>query len=816
MLWGNRTRTRATSTAPMKKVIRGVVAAVGAAALLLGGAVAANAAPPYTTNGTVSDIKFVTDSGVDGQLTQLTANWTLPDNPTSPAGFTIALPPELEGNTDTFTITAQDTGAVIATCVATKTQLECDFDPAYLASHRTNLNGNVYFWVKINDHVDQTETHNYNINGETVPFTINPPAQCTTNCEFEWPLWKGGSYNNDNNTISWWVHIAADKGGMAGGQEVIVHDTPDANQKLLITDTLPTLMRTNQTAPDYSGADRPTNWENVPRTDYTVAPDGTITFTTTAGYYYQVYYATEVLDAGAARDYTNAVTYSVAGTDQGTTTGKVRRAGGGGSGIGDEVGVFTITKAVDGTATNLPADLVFTGKYSVKTPDGQTLEGTYSVTAGTTWRSPEFPKDSVVTLTEDTPTTPSNVTWANPTFSDNGFTLVGGEITAVTLTNSASVKTTKFTVAKALSGTSEATAIVPADTVFTVDYSYPAGVGFDAGSGTLDIRADGAVVTSPDVPVGAQITLTERVPAAIDGLEWGTPVITPSTFTADDSTTVKVVVTNPVAETLGGFSLVKSVSGTASGLVPAGTVFSVDYAWTTTDGKSGNGTVDVKAGGAPVHVSGIPGGAVVTLTEHAANPITGVQWLDPVFSENGFTVIAGKVVAINLDNPTQLRNGVIAIKKVLDGSGKALVPASAEFTVDYSYPAGDGFPAGKGTIVVKADGVVVTSDPIPYGAMVTLEEAVPSAVDGVTWTGAKFDVAELEVGDGIVSNVTLTNTYDTVPPTPTPTPSTTTPPHLSVTGFDGGPVALLFGIGILAVLAAGAMLFTARRRSADS
>lgn len=603
---------------------------------------------------------------------------------------------------------------------------------------------------------------------------------------------------------------------MQGGLEVEIIDTPGANQKLIVDATTPILQRTNQTGPDWSGAERPTGWQTVPADAYSVDPaTGAIKFTTTEGYYYQAIYFTEILDAGAAGEYTNTATFNINGSNSGEATGAVRYAGGGGTGIGENVGVFTITKAVEGSATGLPADLAFTGTYSVATPDGQTLTGEYSVLAGETWKSPEFPRDSVVTLTENAPTEPSNVTWGEPDFSTNDFTLVGGQLTSVTLTNKADVKLGQFSVSKALTGTADALALVPADATFTVDYAYEAGVGFAAGSGSLVISADGSSVTSPELPVGAVVTLTEQTPAAVEGLAWGTPVISPATITIGGSAVAEVVVTNPVTETLGGFSLVKSVSGDASGLVPDTTVFTVDYVWTAEDGRTGSGTIEVLAGADPVVVEGIPAGAVVTLTENEAAAIDGVEWLDPIFSENGFTIIAGNVVAIDLDNPASLRHGVFAITKVIAGSGKDLVPASTEFTVTYSYPAGEGFEAGSGELVVKADGVVVESGLIPFGANVTLEETAPGNLAGVIWTSGEFDFAELQTEDGLVQPVTLTNTYETVPPTetpaPTPTPSATTP-ALPVTGADGASASWLFGAGVL--VAAGAALLIGTRRSA--
>ena len=150
---------------------------------------------------------------------------------------------------------------------------------------------------------------------------------------------------------------------------------------------------------------------------------------------------------------------------------------------------------------------------------------------------------------------------------------------------------------------------------------------------------------------------------------------------------------------------------------------------------------------------------------------------------------------MTLTNTAELNSGQFSIVKVVDGSGTSLVPASTEFTVNYSYPAGTGFEAGEGTLTVRADGVVVTSDPLPYGAEVTLEEATPPTIDGGTWGTPMFSETVVTIGDETVVELTLTNTNTATPPTPT-LPQTGTPVPLPVVG--AGLVALLLGAALIA------------------
>lgn len=782
---------------------------VMAMVLILGGGVgAASAAPPYATEATVSNIQFVDSAVGTGWQVELTASWSLPDNPEANAGFTIPFPAgELTGRGDTFQIRAQDSGAVIANCVAKATQLECDFDNAYITQHPRNLSGNVNFWVRIDAQVTQTEEHVFVFGSETSTVTMTPPSNnvCTSNCEFWWDYSKDGWYNYQDNTITWWMHVKAGETGMAGGLNVEVRDTPGPNQSLIVNDGMPILQRTNLVGDRGDGWIRPHTWTNAPRSEYTVDADGTVKFVSSEGYFYQVVFRTTVLDNGAAGTYTNGGEFIINGTKDGEASSQIRYAGGGGTGIGTDVGKFSITKLIAGASEGLPAEQAFTGSYEVTTPDGSISSDNFSVTAGETWQSAEYPRNSTVHLTEVRPTEPTNITWDQPAWSVNDFALVGGTLTNVTLTNTAHVKLGTFSASKKLKGTASALASVPSETQFLLDYSYPAGVGFPAGAGTLSVGADGAPVVSAELPVGAEVTLSERTPGAIEGLGWGTPVITPSTFTITEGTAVTVQVTNPVAETLGGFSVKKSVSGHASGLVPAGTVFTVDYVWSTDDGQTGTGTLEVVAGGDAAVVQGIPAGATVTLTEMTSAAIDGVQWLDPVFSENGFTVIAGTVVEIDLDNPTQLRQGAFTIRKVIDGAGASQVAADAEFTVTYAYPAGEGFDGGSGEIIVRADGVLVQSESIPYGATVTLTELVPNDLAGVQWTGGKFNIEEVILGDGTVQDVVLTNTYDTAA-----TKSVSSTPALATTGSDRLQ-GLGLAVGSALLIAAGAALATRKR-----
>lgn len=103
----------------------------------------------------------------------------------------------------------------------------------------------------------------------------------------------------------------------------------------------------------------------------------------------------------------------------------------------------------------------------------------------------------------------------------------------------------RFSALKTLTGPPAATERIPAGTRYVLEYAYPAGSGFPAGAGVLTLEA-GAPVTSPALPVGAEVTVRERAPEPVGGTAWGAPVISPERFTVGTETVV-VRVQNPVS-----------------------------------------------------------------------------------------------------------------------------------------------------------------------------------------------------------------------------------------------------------------------------
>lgn len=176
--------------------------------------------------------------------------------------------------------------------------------------------------------------------------------------------------------------------------------------------------------------------------------------------------------------------------------------------------------------------------------------------------------------------------------------------------------------------------------------------------------------------------------------------------------------------------------------------------------------------------------------------------------------------------------GSFEVEKVLAGDAASLVdPVSTSFTVDYSWPAGTGFPAGSGSVDVVV-GSPATVDGVPYGAVVSLSERTPTAVSGATWGVPSISPSSVTIGDAPdTASFTVTNTLtaDPVPPTATPTPtaSTTMPAsstagptptraapaeELASTGADGAGAQAVATVALVVVAIGVAILVHVRRR----
>lgn len=206
-----------------------------------------------------------------------------------------------------------------------------------------------------------------------------------------------------------------------------------------------------------------------------------------------------------------------------------------------------------------------------------------------------------------------------------------------------------FEVVKHVTGTGSGA--VPTDTPFVVEYEYPAGIAFPAGSGELTVFADGVAVPSDPIPVGAVVTLVEQPAEPVPGTEWVSSTFVPTTVTVGEGEPVRVTLTNEIDLLLGTFEITKVITGTGAGLVPDDTVFTVAYSYPAGPGyEAGGGTIEVSADGTTAVSDPIPAGAVVTLREDTPAEIAGMTWTDAALSTNVVEIVAGESVAVTLTN----------------------------------------------------------------------------------------------------------------------------------------------------------------------
>lgn len=793
------------SSQSSRKGLRALGAAL-AGLLAVTGIIAAPAAAlaaPDASQVRIDDVSFENDTFNDWERQRLTVEWSIPAEAVAPVSLTLPLPEELHGLSDTFPMMGPD-DQVAGECVVTETAITCTVDDAFIEANPYEVSGSFFIGVETRLDTRETVDKTFVFGDVTTNVTVNPsPNWCDENCEFG-DFWGGkyGWYNKADDTIEWTVQVPAGENGIAAGQEIVVTDLLDEEDyELLVDGTYPRVLETSTLQYDRWGREGVSGWQV--RTDGVEWSNGDLTATFDSregrgsdwsndiepptqgaqrgvdGSFYIVQWKVKALTGGELqangdRVFRNSAEWSIDGNASNPTGGSATRYTSGGTVMSANYGRFAVTKELTGDTTLNPE---FTVNYTVTEPGQEPADRSFTVRSGETFTSPDFFRGSVVELTEATPTDPENVDWAEPVFLDASgepaetltFAPGGngtlGALTEIRLVNDAQLQTGSFSAQKSVVNTDD----VPLadDLTFALDYSYPADAekGFGAGSGTLELPISGDVVTSGDLPVGAEVTLTESNLPNVPGATWGEPIIDPTTLTIGETDEpITAQVTNTITQDTGGFSVTKSVSGDGTGLVPDDAVFTVAYAYPEINGfPAGSGEISFGAGETGT-VDGLPAGATVTLTELEVTDPEGGTWGDPAFSESTFTVAKDTVVSIDLDNPISWNNGDFSVLKQVSGDGADLVPADAAFTVDYTYTLPDALGAdpatGSGSLTVLNNGETVTSDPLPYGTQVEVTEATPVNTPGGTWTGATFDQSTFTIGDETTLAVTLTNAIE--------------------------------------------------------
>ncbi|MHA7135325.1 DUF5979 domain-containing protein [Oerskovia turbata] len=758
--------------------------------LALATALAAGAPIAHAATGTpisVDSISFVQEEFDDGSTQELTVRWSVPGEATNPVSVTVDLPQGLTGRADRFPMVDPD-GAVAGECVVGATAITCTVDPAYVDGHEVAMSGE--FTVRADVWLENLETiehvFDFGTVGGPLTVTVAPnPDRCTTDCVYQGQYaGKWGWYDNFTDTVTWTVAVPAPADGLPAGLDVVVEDLLDPAVFELVG--APTVYEGRSTSYDRLGREQ-ADFAAKQASDVTVSPDGLrVEFTSVAGAageslpagstgltgsVYRVEWKVRALDEGKAGSYANTARYSIEGDVPRVVTGQATRWSGSGTVVGRNFGKLQLTKELEGDTTLTSA---FSVRYTALLDGEVTDERVVELRDGQSFLSDELFKGTTVRLEEITPTGPTNVAWDAPvfvqpdgstserlelTFGAGGSSL--GGVTEIRLVNRATLVRADVQAHKVV--VNEDGLRLPQDLAFTLAYAWDAvpGRGIGAGSGRVALPATGDRVTIPGLPVGATVRFSEPAPTSVPGGTWSTPVVSPAeVLVTGAGAVVDVTVTNTLTRDLGGFSIRKSLTGDGSGLVTDPT-FTVRWSYPADPAlgidEPGSGEVAVTAGGPAATVDAVPAGARVTL-EEVLEQVEGGTWSEPQFSAQSFTVFKDDVLDVDLDNELTLNAGFFSVRKSIEGSGSALVPSDDTFVVRYTYPAGTGFAAGGGQLVVPATGAPVTSDPLPYGAVLTLAEVTPAAVAGATWGDVgTFAPTAVTIGDGTTTEVVLTN-----------------------------------------------------------
>ena len=759
-----------------------VLTAVGLVLALIvtfftGSALSAAPATAAPGDASISSVAFENSSFENGSRQMLQVGWNVAAEADGDVSFRMDLPPELVGNAETIPMAGIDQ-KVIGECVVTATEVVCTVDPAFTKDNPFGIEGGLNLFVTANFAEGTTGDQKVNLNGDDITVTIaeeRPPYVCTENCDFGGNgFGKRGWYDNSTDTITWEVSLPAPKTGIEPGQQVTISDLADPEILALVAgegnprlEVARSLKRhdNNHQYPVWERASEPLTLSKDGLTmefvsepglgaDH-VSEDGTVTGLD--GSLYRAVWVMSALDGGKSGSYPNKASYTI-GSESDTTSATANREtqqNGSAWVIGKNFGMVQVAKQLaKGSTATIEPSFEYTITYVATHDDGTSATGTFVLRNGASAYTPEIFKDTTVTFTEITPTGGAAVTWKDPVFldeagkplptnkdgqveirlsQDNGNL---GTLTKLLVVNEAVLNQGSFSAHKEIVNADSV--VIPEDAQFTLNYTYAAGFGYPAGSGTIVLDQDGTVVSSDPVPLGATVTLTEATPAAITGATWDeTPVITPNTLTIDEaSATVDVTVQNTLKRDFGSFTVTKALAGDGAAHLKGSDSFSVNWSYPADKslgfaGDSGTLTVTPET---PVTVTKVPAGAVVTLSEDTAGAKRPGTTLGTEFDQSTFSVVGNETTEVTLTNTYELERGSVALSKKIDGSGAALLPEDAGFLVTYAYPEGIGFAAGQGEVRLPANGDVVTIDNLPYGAEVTFSEQDPEAVPGATWT----------------------------------------------------------------------------------
>jgi len=484
-----------------------------------------------------------------------------------------------------------------------------------------------------------------------------------------------------------------------------------------------------------------------------------------------------------------------------------------------QFGAFTVAKqlTVVGDPAVVPAGTEYEVEYQIGTaaPVAVTLNaGQTSALIG------NLPFGTVVKVREGALPAVPGVVWGDPAWTIDGaaatpdadgwvsFTITTESTVAFVVTNTATQQYGQFQVVKTVAG--DGAELVPNDAVFIFEYTVDGG---PAQQLTVTTAEASAIIGG--LPFGTEVTVSEIGFPVVPGTEWdaapvwsidGEPATAPLTFTIDGTTLVEVGAENTATRVFGSFELTKFVTGAAE-RIPDDASFTVEYS--TDGGETWEVLPAITADARTIAGPDLLVGTTVLVREAAPAAGADFEWGTPVFVVDGvtqgatasFTIAeADQLVEIELTNEALPLDGMFQVTKRITGTGSSLVVGDPVFTVRFSYEG----QSDTAELTVRA-GQFATSEAIPAGTVVTIEEITPTGglVEGASWGTPVFVLAD---GTKVSNGGTITIEADTVLALVLENP---TIPPLPPTGSEA---PWLIGLAGALLLGGGSWLLIAARR----
>ncbi|WP_036950334.1 DUF5979 domain-containing protein [Luteimicrobium xylanilyticum] len=412
-------------------------------------------------------------------------------------------------------------------------------------------------------------------------------------------------------------------------------------------------------------------------------------------------------------------------------------------------GGFTIDKTVAGDSGASTTTFDIGWQCSAENLDGDD-SGTVHLTGGGSETITGFPVGTTCTFTEPAPDD-DHGTWASAV-DPTSLVIEEGDGTSqvVTVMNTFTHAVGGFTIRKTVTGDPGAST-----TTFTGTWTCDAPNADGRSSGTWSL-SDGGRLGLDGFPTGTTCSVAEDTPTDDNGT-W-TSSIDPSgpfTITEGDASARVVTVTNTFTHAVGGFSIVKTVTGDDGAST---TTFTGRWTCDAADAQGdSSGTWSLEDGGT-VAFDGFPTGTTCSVTEDRPTDDNGT-WSSSIEPEGDFVITEGTSATqvVRVTNTFTSTVGGFQVSKLVRGDDGASVDT---FTIDWScdQPNADGRSSGSVTLHAGDESDPITGFPVGTTCTIT-EPAVddPSGTWAATITPATVTIGS--EGTSEIAAVTVTNTF---------------------------------------------------------